>query len=433
MQCNFILQEAINFLTECQTYALQQSLNRSLPHRAWTLHRLQCQLSIPPLVNQSVATNALCMTLQRQRYGKQCSAKISVEWCRATTRREKGTNSIFVITHDETKLISRSQTITYVHVFVNFCPQKNDPCRIRITAGGNLINYPRELSTRTANLTTSKLMWNSVLSTEGAKYMCLGIKNFYLTAPLSRFEYIKMPTALFPSWIVKQYNLTKHILNGFIYIKMGRAVWGLPQAGIFANKLLHKQLLPHGYYKCTNTLGLWKHTTRPISFTLVVEDFGIKYVDKEHVDHLIWCIKQKYQLTKDWTGNLYCGIILNWDYNAHTLNISMPGYTKKLLQKYKHCMPSKPQHCPYSPAPKQYGAKAQAPLPIDISPTLSANEIKEIQCVIGSILYYACTVDITVLMALSSIAIKQSKGTMNTMQKSQQLLDYLATYPDATI
>jgi hypothetical protein len=96
-------------------------------------------------------------------------------------------------------------------------------------------------------------------------------------------------------------------------------------------------------------------------------------------------------------------------------------------------MPTKPQHCPYAPAPKQYGTKAQAPLPVDISPKLSPDKIKEIQRVIRSILYYAQAVDITVLMALSSIAIEQSKGMTNTMEKAKQLLDYLATYPDATI
>jgi hypothetical protein len=111
----------------------------------------------------------------------------------------------------------------------------------------------------------------------------------------------------------------------------------------------------------------------------------------------------------------------------------MPGYIKKVLQKYKHHTPSKPQHCPYAPAPKQYGAKAQAPLPVDIPPKLSPNKVKKIQQVIGSILYYAHAVDITVLMALSSIAVEQSKGTTNTMEKAKQLLDYLATYPDATI
>jgi hypothetical protein len=71
-----------------------------------------------------------------------------------------------------------------------------------------------------AELTTSKLMWNSVLSTEGAKYMCLDIKNFYLSASLDRYEYMKMPTALFLERIVKQYNLTQHVLHGFIYLDM---------------------------------------------------------------------------------------------------------------------------------------------------------------------------------------------------------------------
>jgi hypothetical protein len=228
---------------------------------------------------------------------------------------------------------------------------------------------------------------------------------------------MKMPIALFPKWIMKQYKLMKHVLNGFIYLKMQRAVWGLPQAGILANKFLQQHLLPHGYYKFINTSGLWKHETRLISFTLVVDDFGVKYIGKEHVEHLIQCIKQQYELTEDWTGYLYCGIKLKWDNKVQMVDLSMPGYIKQLLLKYKHCMPTKPQHCPYAPAPKQYGAKAQAPLPVNISPKLSPKEIKEIHRVIGSILYYAQAVDITVLMALSSIAIEQSKGMMNTIEK----------------
>jgi hypothetical protein len=169
-----------------------------------------------------------------------------------------------------------------------------------------------------------------------------------------------------------------------------------------------------------------------IALTLVVDNFGVKYVGHEHADHLIQCIKETYELTEDWTGDLYCGIKLDWDYNARTLNILMPGYITKLLQNYKHRIPPKPQHCPYSPSPKQYGAKAQALIPINIFSKLSPKEIKEIQQIIGSILYYAGAVDITVLMALSSIGI-ETKGTTNTMVKAKQLLDYLATNPDATI
>ena len=188
--------------------------------------------------------------------------------------------------------------------------------------------------------------------------MCLDIKNFYLTASLDHFKYMKMPLSLFPSWTKEQYNLDKLAKNGYVYIEMQCAVWGLPQAGILANKLLSKRLLPHGYYECKHTPGLWQHLTRPISFTLAVDDFGVKYVGREHVDHLIKCIKEKYELTKDWSGDLYCGIKLHWDYNAGTVNISMLGYIKKLFQKYKHKMPNKLQHCPYKPAPKQYGAEA---------------------------------------------------------------------------
>jgi hypothetical protein len=221
---------------------------------------------------------------------------------------QKDTNAIFVMTHAEILLIPADRTITYARVVVNFGPQKADPHCICITAGGNLINYPGELTTQTANLTTSKLMWNSGLSTKGTKYMCLKIKHFYLTAPLDWYEYMKMPLSLFPSWTREQYNLDMLAKNGSAYLEMRWAVWGLPQAGILTNKLLQKCLLPHGYYKFKHTPGLWRHLTHHISFTLVVDDFGVKFVGKEHVDHLIKCIKEKYEHTEDWLEDLYCNI-----------------------------------------------------------------------------------------------------------------------------
>ena len=436
---NLISQEAINYLTDS---VWSNSPDVFMPDKLKPKHAPSCldlaQVAMPmihPTTGETITSYKKLMhdpatkDIWQRAFSKDFGGM--AQGCKMTG--QKGTNAIFVMTHAEIPNIPKDRTVTYARVVVDFRPQKEDPHRIRITAGGNLINYPGELSTRTADLTTSKLMWNSILSTEGAKYMCLDIKNFYLSAPLDRFEYMKIPLALFPQWTIEQYDLNKHALHGFVYLEMRRAVWGLPQAGILANKLLRKRLLPHGYYECANTPGLWKHVSRPISFTLVVDDFGVKYVGKEHATHLINCIKEQYGVTEDWTGDLYCGIKLKWNYVARTLDISMPGYIKKLLQKYKHRMPTRPQHCPYSPAPKHYGAKAQAPPPVDISPKLSPEEIKEIQRVVGSILYYARAVDITVLMALSSIAIEQTKGTTSTMEKAKQLLDYLATHPDATI
>ena len=111
----------------------------------------------------------------------------------------------------------------------------------------------------------------------------------------------------------------------------------------------------------------------------------------------------------------------------------MPGYIIKQLKKYKHASPTRPQHCPYTPEPKRYGSDTQRPLPKDTSPPLSKEDIKHVQRVIGSILYYARAVNLRVLMALSTIASEQAKGTESTMEKTKQLLDYLATNPDATI
>ena len=78
---------------------------------------------------------------------------------------EKGTNSIFILNHEEIKNIPKDCVVTYARIVVDFRPQKKDPNRVHMTAGGNLIKYPGELTTRTADLTTSKVIWNSVLST----------------------------------------------------------------------------------------------------------------------------------------------------------------------------------------------------------------------------------------------------------------------------
>jgi hypothetical protein len=115
------------------------------------------------------------------------------------------------------------------------------------------------------------------------------------------FRVYEIPFALFPSWIVEQYNLAKHQKDVWIYLEMRQAVWGLPQAGILVIKMLRRKLAPFGYYECVKTLGLWKHETRPLTFTLVVDDFGVKYKSKDDVDHLIASIKSTYKVTKDWT------------------------------------------------------------------------------------------------------------------------------------
>ena len=233
------------------------------------------------------------------------------------------TCSIFVMTHNEIRNIPQDRVVTYARLVVDFRPQKAYPNRARITAGGNLIKYPGDITTRTADMTTSKILWNSILSNKGDRFMGLDIRNFYLGNPLDRFEYTKIPITLLPAHVRQQYQLNgDRVKNGFVYLEIKKAIYGL-QAGILVKKLLRYRLAPDGYYEVSHTPGTWRHVTRPVQFTLCVEDFGVKYFGKENADHLINTINKPCTCSKDWTGTLYCGITLDWNYKQHDLDISM--------------------------------------------------------------------------------------------------------------
>ena len=99
-------------------------------------------------------------------------------------------------------------------------------------------------------------------------------------------------------------------------MEIRRGIYGLPQAGILANKLLKERLLRHGYVE-TKTPGLFTHIWRAIKFTLIVDDFGVEYVGEEHAQHLISSLQKYYPIDIDWTGTRYCVIDMKWNYNEH--------------------------------------------------------------------------------------------------------------------
>jgi len=146
-------------------------------------------------------------------------------------------------------------------------------------------------------------------------------------------------------------------------------------------------LEPHGYREVTHTPGLWKHKTRPVQFFLVVDDFGVKYVGRENAEHLIQSLQQHYKLVVDEKGALYCGIKLDWDYEKRTLDIGMPGYVKKILQRFQHAVPSRQQYSPYCAPTCKHNAAAQDPLPEDTSGKINKKRVHIIQQVIGGVLY----------------------------------------------
>jgi hypothetical protein len=115
--------------------------------------------------------------------------------------RIEGSNTIFFIPR---QAVPKRKIVTYGRFVVDIRPNKFEVHRVRLAVGGNLIQYPGDVSTRSADLTTSKCLWNSTISTDGAKYMCLDVKNFYLGTPMDTFEYMRIPTKLIPHEIIEQ-------------------------------------------------------------------------------------------------------------------------------------------------------------------------------------------------------------------------------------
>ena len=344
-----------------------------------------------------------------------------------------GTETIRFIHHHEMPPTRRP---TYARFVCEIRPQKAEKECTRLTVGGNLIDYPDSVTTRTCDLVTFKMHINSTLSRPKRKYCSFDVKNFYLNTPMERSEYMKIPLSHIPDEIITEYSLRNKVHHdSSIYIEIQKGMYGLPQAGMLANKLLKRRLAKHGYYEVRHTPGYWRHVWRPIDFTLVVDDFGVGYDGNEHALHLLQTLRLYHEaVSVDWTGTLYCGITLKWNYLNRTCELSMPGYVEQALKKFDHDSTGIRKN---TNAPHPYKATKKVGLPMthptDDSAKLSPREIKQVQQIVGTFLFYARAVDPTMLTALSTIATEQSQGTQNTKDKAEHFLQYAALHPDATI
>jgi hypothetical protein len=345
-------------------------------------------------------------------------------------RMPTGTNTIFFIPRSSVPV---GRKVTYGRLVSTIRPTKDETHRVRVTVGGDRLDFPGITTTQCASLTTTKCLLNSTLSTPGARFMVLDIKNFYYGTPMDRFEYMKLPLALIPDEIITQYDLNSIASNGYVYLEIRKGMPGLKQAGRIANERLTKHLAKFGYSPVARTPSLWKHATLPTKFSLVVDDFGVKYQGTDSADHLIHALRQLYTISIDWGGSLYLGLKLCWDYDRRTVDVSMPGYIGEALHKFQHPTPSRPQDAPHDWRQPTYGASIQYADNPDDSPILPAASVTLVQKIVGTLLYYSIAVDPTMLVALGTIAATQAKATKKTLDSTMLLLNYAASHPDATI
>ena len=143
------------------------------------------------------------------------------------------------------------------HMGCTVRPEKAEPNRTRFTVGGDRIIYSGEVATPTADMLVAKMLFNSVISTKDTRFMTMDISKFYLMTPLHHPEFIRVKLNDIPNEVINKYKLReKATKNGSIYIRAKRGMYGLPQAGLIANRLLEKRLNKHGYQQSKLVPGL---------------------------------------------------------------------------------------------------------------------------------------------------------------------------------
>ena len=161
-------------------------------------------------------------------------------------------------------------------------------------------------------------------------------------------EYMRLKITDIPDEVIEEYNLREIVDDdGYVYCEITKGMYGLPQAGITAQELLAERLAKHGYHQSKIIPGFWKHETRPITFTLVVDDLTIKVLSEDDANHITNVLRKDYTITVDTEATKYIGLIVEWDYDNGKVHTHMPGYLGKAMTRFKHEIPTKVQNSPH--------------------------------------------------------------------------------------
>jgi hypothetical protein len=156
----------------------------------------------------------------------------------------------------QSKRIPKERKVTYGKIVCDYKPHKKEKEHVRLTVGGDKLDYSGNAATSTADITTFKILINITLSTKDAEMLMMSIKNYYIGTPFPKYEYTRMALSCFPEEIMTKCNLQALAVDGWVYIEIRKGVYGLKQACLLANQLLQQILAPFGYYPARHTPGM---------------------------------------------------------------------------------------------------------------------------------------------------------------------------------
>ena len=334
-----------------------------------------------------------------------------------------GTNTIFFVSRHT---ILKDKKITYANFFCNIKLSKTETRRDCLTVGGDKLTYDCDSSSPAISLIDLKIHLNSVISDarKDTRYLTVDIINYYLNNPLANYQYMRIHLKDIPNEVVIEYSLLPIADSSrYVYVEIRKGVYGLKESSIISYKRLVRNLQPHGYAPVAHTPGLWTHATLPTTFTLALDNFGIKFFAVDNATHLLYAIRNNYSITVDSYGSKYCGMTIKWNYPGDYVDISMPKSVRKALERFQHPMPPHPQHFPQKWLDPTYGAKVQYSPNATTAQKLDKCGITRMQNIAGAFLYIARVVDPTMLVALNKISAEQASPTTDTIQKTKMLMD----------
>ena len=329
--------------------------------------------SINHIYNKSTGKRETLDTLRALSNGTVWERALSNEWGWLASRNKynvTSTNTIKFIHYHE---VPAGRDVTYASFVCDHRPLKSEPWRVCIVVGGDCLSYADNPGSQAASLVETKILLNSVISDahKGARFMSLDLKDFFLATLMATPEYMKVPFKYFPQDVVPTYNLqTKVSSTGYIYVKIVKRMYGLKQAAILAYQQLVANLKQDWYAPLERTDSYWGHTTLPIKFCLCVNDFGIKYISKQNLNHLITSLVKNYKISTNYSGMNYCGLTLEGHYDHSYVNISMMDYVTNALKKFQHPPPLQLQYSPHQWNRPNFGAHIQYTTTPDSFPPL---------------------------------------------------------------
>ena len=347
-------------------------------------------------------------------------------------QRVRPTDTIDFIQKSE---VPYNKKVTYANMVCDHRPLKAEPYRVRLTAGGDRLDYAGDASSPATTNAETKILFNSVISDahKGARFISADLADFFLESTMEEPEFMRIHAKYFPTEMREEYDIENLTANdGYVYVKIKKGMYGLKQAAILAYTQLIGKLEPHGYFPVPGTSGIWAHKSRKTVFILCVDDFGIKFFDEDDKNHLLNALKENYKVTIDETGCNYLGYTIDWNYDKGYVDIDMHKYIPKARKRFQHPDPKSPQHAPHKWTQPAYGSKVQYAKE-DTSPKVGKAAIKEVQSINGTILFYARAMDPTLLPACNEISYQQAEPTTLTKEACEMLLDFCATYPNAKI